>query len=111
MQAFALDKELRSIRGLLKVEKAKKVQLEEHMEKEKCKPSEIRDNPEWDSGIQEHIRNRIEKVNVNLNVRQESIDLFKARFTNQIMRIKETIPKVLDKDTSLSEKIRTLFTE
>ena len=43
--------------------------------------------------------------------RQESIDLLKGRLKNQIMIFKETIAKVLDKDTSLGEKIRTLFRE
>ena len=33
-QLLGLDKQLRSIRGLLKVEVAKKVQLEEHIKKE-----------------------------------------------------------------------------
>ena len=36
-----LDKQLRSIRGLLKVEVAKKFQLQQHTEKEKCKLAEI----------------------------------------------------------------------
>ena len=44
-------------------------------------------------------------------IRQESIDLLKGRLKNQITRFKETIAKVLDKDTSLGEKIRTLFRE
>ena len=43
--------------------------------------------------------------------RQESIDLLKGRLKNQITSFKETIAKVLDKDTSLGEKIRTLFRE
>ena len=43
--------------------------------------------------------------------RQESIDLPKGRLKNQITSFKETIAKVLDKDTSLGEKIRTLFRE
>ena len=43
--------------------------------------------------------------------RQESIDLLKGRLKNQITSFKETIGKVLDKDTSLGEKIRTLFRE
>ena len=43
--------------------------------------------------------------------RQESIDLLKGRLKNQITSFKETIAKVLDKDTSLAEKIRTLFKE
>ena len=46
-----------------------------------------------------------------MKVRQESIDLLKGRLKNQITSFKETIAKVLDKDTSLGEKIRTLFRE
>ena len=51
----------------------------------------------------------IERLNDNLKVRQERIDLLKGRLTSQITGIKETISKVLDKDTSLAEKIQTLF--
>ena len=47
----------------------------------------------------------------DLKVRQESIDLLKDRLKSQITSFKETIAKVLDKDTSLGEKIRTLFRE
>ena len=44
-------------------------------------------------------------------IRQESTDLLKGRLKNQITSFHETIAKVLDKDTSLAEKIRTLFRE
>ena len=50
-------------------------------------------------------------MNDELATRQESIDLLKGRLKNQITSFKETIAKVLDKDTSLGEKIRTLFRE
>ena len=43
--------------------------------------------------------------------RQESINLLKGRLKNQITSFEETIAKVLDKDTSLAEKIQTLFRE
>ena len=46
-----LEKELRSIRGLLRVEMAKKVQLQQCIEKEMCKISEIKNNPEYNNGI------------------------------------------------------------
>ena len=46
-----------------------------------------------------------------MKVRQESIDLLKGRLKNQITSFKETIANVLDKDTSLGEKIPTLFRE
>ena len=110
-ELLGLDKQLRSIRGSLKVEVAKKVQLEEGIEREKCKLEEIRDNPEYDDGIREDIRCRITKLNDDLSVRQESINLLKGRLTNQITSFKETIAKVLDKDTSSAEKIRTLLHE
>ena len=46
-----------------------------------------------------------------MKVRQESINLLKGRLKSQVTSFKETIAKVLDKDTSLAEKIRTLFRE
>ena len=46
-----------------------------------------------------------------MKVRQESINLLKGRLKNQIISFKETIAKVLDSNTSLGEKIRTLFRE
>ena len=61
--------------------------------------------------MKEDITNRIDDLNEDLKVRQESIDLLKGRLKNQITSFKETIAKVLDKDTSLAIKVRTLFRE
>ena len=61
--------------------------------------------------MREDITKRIDDLNDELKVRQESINLLKGRLKSQITSFKETIPKVLDKDTSLGEKIRTLFRE
>ena len=109
---LGLDKQLRSIRGSLKVEVAKKVQLEECIAKEHRKLEEVREYPGvYDDAIKEDITKRIDDLNEDLKVRQESIDLLKGRLKNQITNFKETVAKVLDKDTSLGEKIRTLFRE
>ena len=61
--------------------------------------------------MRENITKRIDALNDELAIRQESIDLLKGRLKNQITSFCETIAKVLDKDTSLGEKIRTLFRE
>ena len=61
--------------------------------------------------MKEDITKRIDALNDELAIRQKSIDLLKGRLKNQIISFWETIAKVLDKDTSLSEKIRTLFRE
>ena len=61
--------------------------------------------------MKKDITKRIDALNDELLTRQESIDLLKGRLKSQITSFKETIVKVLDKDTSLGEKIRTLFRE
>ena len=111
-ELLGLDRQLRSIRGSLKVEVAKKVQLEEHIAKERQKLEEFRKYPGvYGEAMKEDIIKRIDSLNDELAIREESIDLLKGRLKNQITSFKETIAKVLDKDTSLGEKIRTLFRE
>ena len=61
--------------------------------------------------MREDIAERIDTLNDELAIRQESIDLLKDRLKNQITILHEKIAKVLDKDTSSGEKIRTLFRE
>ena len=109
---LGLDKQLRTIQGSLKAEVAKKVELEEHITKEHQKLEEFQEYPGvYYDAMREDIRKRIDALNNELATRQESIDLLKGRLKNQIMSVKEMIAKVLDKDTSLGEKIRTLFRE
>ena len=109
---LGLDKQLRSIRGSLKVEVAEKVELEEHITKEHRKLEKFREYPgEYDDAMKEDITKRVDALNYELVTRQESIDLLKGRLKNQITSFHKTIAKVSDKDTSLGEKIRTLFRE
>ena len=75
---------------------------------EKIKLGEIQDNPRYTKKQHEELIKRLDKLNDELKVRQESIYLLKGRLRNQITSFKETIAKMLDKDTSLGEKIRTL---
>ena len=105
-ELLGLDKQLRSIRGLLKVEVTKKIKLEECIAKEQRKLEEFQDYPRvYDDAMKEDITKRIDDLNDELKVRQESINLLKSRLKNQITSFHETIAKVLDKDTSLAEKI------
>ena len=111
-ELLGLDKQLRTIRGSLKVEVAKKVELEEHITKEQQKLEEFREYPgEYDDAMKEEITKRIDALNDELATRQESINLLKGRLKNQITSFKEMTAKVSDKDASSGEKIRTLFRE
>ena len=86
--------------------------MEEHIKKEHRKLEEFREYPGvYDDAMKEDITKRIDAQNDELKIRQKSIDLLKGRLKNKITSFHETIAKVLDKDTSLAEKIRTLFRE
>ena len=61
--------------------------------------------------MKEDITKRIDALNDELAIRQESVSLLKGRLKNQITSFRETVAKVLDKDTLLAEKIQTLFRE
>ena len=110
-ELLGLDKQLRSIRGSLKVEVAKKssVGWAHRNGKDQAwrnpRPSKIYQK------TTRRVQKRLDKLNDELKVRQESIDLLKGRLKNQITSFKEAIAKGLDQDTSLGEKIRTLFRE
>ena len=93
-ELLSLDAQLRSIRGSLKVEVAKKVQLEERIKKEYQKLEEVREYPRvYEDAMREDITKRIDNLNKDLKVRQESIDILKGRLKNEITSFKETIAK------------------
>ena len=86
--------------------------MEECIEREKCKLTEILDYTRvYNDGTQEDIQKQIVKLNDALSVRQENIDILKGRLTKQITNFKEMSAKVLDKDTSFAKKIWKLFWE
>ena len=105
-ELLGLDKQLRSIRGSLKVEVAEKVQLEECITKERQKLEKFCEYPGvYDDAMKEDITKRIDVLNEDLKVREESINILKGRLKNQITSFRETIAKGLDSNTSLAEKI------
>ena len=69
-ELLGLDKQLRSIRGSLKVEVAKMVQLDGHIEMGKIKLGEIQDDPRYTKTQHEELRKRLDKLNDELKVRQ-----------------------------------------
>ena len=62
-ELLGLDKQLRSIRGSLKVEVAKKVEVEEHITKERRKLEEFREYPGvYDDAMKEDITKQIDAL-------------------------------------------------
>ena len=106
-----LDKQLRTIKGSLKVTIAKRVDLEGRIKHEKRKLNEIQ-GPKYSVDQRDMIEGRINKLRGELTERNKEIDNLKGEASKQINQIRESITKFLDKETgTLGERIRTLFKE
>ena len=106
-----LDKQLRTIKGSLKVAIAKRIDLEGRIKHEERKLNEIQD-PKYSDDQRDMIEGRINKLRDELTKRNKEIDILKGEASKQINQIKESITKFLDKETgTLGERIRTLFKE
>ena len=106
-----LDKQLRTIKGSLKVALAKRVDLEGRIKDEERKLNEIQD-PTYSDDQRNMIEDRIKRLRDELNERNEQIDILKGEASKQINQIRGSITKFLDKETgTLGERIRTLFEE
>ena len=106
-----LDKQLRTIKGSLKVGIAKRIDLEGRIKHEERKLSEVQD-PAYSDDQRDMIEGRINKLRGELTERNKEIDILKGEASKQINQIRGSITKFLDKKTgTLGERIRTLFNE
>ena len=106
-----LDKQLRTIKGSLKVAIAKRIDLEGRIKHEERKLNEIQD-PKYSDDQRDMIEGRINKLRGELTERNKEIDILKGEAPKQINQIRGSITKFLDKETgTLGERIRTLFKE
>ena len=106
-----LDKQLRMIKGSLKVAIAKCIDLEGRIKHEGRKLNEIQD-PTYLDDQRNMIEDRIKRLRDELDERNKEIDTLKSEASKQINQIKESITKFLDKEMgTLGERIRTLCKE
>ena len=106
-----LDKQLRTIKGSLKVAIAKRIDLEGRIKHEERKLNEIQD-PKYSDDQKDMIEGRIKRLRGELTERNKEIDILKGEASKQINQIRGSITKFLDKETgNLAERIRTLFKE
>ena len=106
-----LDKQLRTIKGYLKVAIAKRIDWEGRIKHEERKLNEIQD-PKYSDDQRDMIEGRINKLRGELTERNKEIDILKGEASKQINQIRGSITKFLDKETgTLGERIRTLFKE
>ena len=71
----------------------------------------MENDPSYSDEQRQPYRDRLDDLNIEKQAKLEILSQNRKDPQTQVARIKHTIEKVLDKDTSLAEKIRTLFRE
>ena len=109
---LGISKALQSINGELRNNTAKLSELDKQTKRDTAKLKEIEDNPEGFSEEQKELyKERLQDLKEERQARLEFLSQNRKDLQTQVARIKQTIEKILDSDTSFGEKIRTLSRE
>ena len=101
-----LNESLKTIRGVKAVQESKKVSLQQLIEGyrkdiERAGTTERADQ----------IEHEIQKAEDQLRATEDSIDALNQESRSQVRQIRDSLLRVLDKNTTLAERVRTLFRE
>ena len=102
-----LDKALQTIRGELVNNLAKLTELDNHITREQNKL----DEPDIGEFERQRITERIRDLKDERIPRLEAASASREALRSQISRIRDTINRLINEDTTLAERIRTLFRE
>ena len=72
---------------------------------------EVENDPVYSDGQRQLYRDRLDDLNTEKQARLEILSQNQKDFQTHVTRIRQTLEKILDKDTSLTEIIHTLFRE
>ena len=108
---LGIDKALRRVQGEIINNTSKLSELDKKLARDREKLEEIKNDPLYSEELKNRIQERIDNAETERDARLEVLSMNKKELRSQISRIKETITKILDSDTSLAEKLRTLFRE
>ena len=102
-------KAMTSVRDEIANELAKLNETNKHLAKENTKLEQAKaDNDEFQI---ERISSRMRDLESERSARLEVINVNRDKLRSQVNRIKDTINKILKEDTTLGERIKTLFRE
>ena len=108
-QTDGILKAMTSVREELANNLAKLSETNKHLAKENTKLEEAKaDNDEFQI---KRISDRIRDLESERSARLEAINVNRDKLRSQVNRIKDTINKILKEDTTLGERIKTLFRE
>ena len=112
MQEFlGINKALQTIQGELLNSTSKLTAIDKSIQGDTKKLEEVENDPTYTNEQRQLCRDRLDDLNTEKQARLEILSQNPKDFQAQVARIKQTIDKVLDQNTSLAERIRTLFRE
>ena len=110
-EMLGLDKALQRVQGELANNLGKLTSIKEHVQREQQKLDVIANDPSYTDEQRKEVQARLERLKEEHSARLELVSQNKNELQGQYARIRQTIEKVLDSDTSLKERIKTLFRE
>ena len=102
---------LQSIQGELLNNPSKLTEINKRIKRNTKKLEEVENDPTYTDEQWQFYRDRLGDLNTEKQARLEILLQNRKDLQTQVARIRQTIAKVLDQDTSLTEKICTLFCE
>ena len=108
---LGIDKALQSMQDELLNNTSKLSEINKSIKRVTKKLQEIENDPTYSDKQKRLYRDRLDDLNTEKQARLEILSQNRKDLQRQVARIKQTLEKVLDKDTSLAERIRTLFKE
>lgn len=105
-----LNKALQSIRGDMLLNRAKLTELDAEIDRQKNKIAEA-DDENLNPDIKETIRKRLADLYTERSARLEALESNRENMRSNFERIRETVHRILNEDTTFAERIKTLFKE
>ena len=108
---LGIDKASQSIQGELLNNVSKLTEIDKRAKTDTKNLEEVENDPTYSDEQRQLYRDRLDDLNTEKQARLEILSQNRKGLQTQAARIRQTTEKVLDKDTSLAERIRTLFRE
>ena len=108
---LTINKALQSIQSETLKNTSKLTEINKRITRDTKKLEEVKNDPTYPDEQRQSHRDRLDDLNTEKQARLEILSQDRKDLQTQVARIKQTIEKVLDKNTSLAERIRTFFCE
>ena len=108
---LGIDKALQSIQGELLNNTSKLTEINKRIQRDTKKLEEVENDPTYTDEQRQLYRDRLDDLNTEKQARLEILSQNRKDLQTHVARIKQTLEKVLDKNTSLAERIHILFRE